>query len=78
MVVTKGGIFEAGFGEILRSPHLQWAGKRKFASWFTNPSLTDPTLGCYIGPVVAYLGLVDLEARVTGPALGAAWYLLNV
>ena len=27
----KGGIFDAGFGEILRSPHLQWAGKRKFA-----------------------------------------------
>ena len=30
-VMSRGGIFEAGFGEILCSPHLQWAGKRKFA-----------------------------------------------
>ena len=29
--IIKGGIFDAGFGEILRSPHLQWAGKCKFA-----------------------------------------------
>ena len=28
----KGGIFDAWFGEILRSPHQQWAGKRKFAT----------------------------------------------
>ena len=43
-VMSKGGIFEAGFGEILCFPHLQWAGKRKFASRFTKPSLPDPTL----------------------------------
>ena len=35
--MSKGGIFDAGFGEILRSPHLQWTGKCKFAP--------DPTLG---------------------------------
>ena len=40
----KGGIFEARFSAILRSSHLQWAGKRKFAPWFTKPSLTDPSL----------------------------------
>ena len=43
-IKTKGGIFDVGFGEILRSPHLQWAGNRKFAPWFTKPSITDPTL----------------------------------
>ena len=42
--VYKGGIFDAGFGEILSSPHLQWAGKRKFATWFTKLSVADPTL----------------------------------
>ena len=30
-VIINGEIFDAGFGEILRSPHLQWAGKQKFA-----------------------------------------------
>ena len=35
-VICKGGIFYAGFGEILRSPHLRWAGKRKFDS--PNPA----------------------------------------
>ena len=43
--MCKGGIFDAGFGEILLSPHLQWVGKRKFAPRFTKPSLTDPRLG---------------------------------
>ena len=43
--MCKGGIFDAGFGEILPSPHLKYAGKRKFTPSFTKPSLTDPTLG---------------------------------
>ena len=43
--MAKGGIFEAGFGEILRPPHLQWAGKRKFALRFIKPGVTDPMLG---------------------------------
>ena len=45
LVMAKGGIFEAGFGEILRPPHLQWAGKRKFALRFIKPGVTDPMLG---------------------------------
>ena len=60
--MSKGGIFEAGFGEILCFPHLQWAGKRKFASRFTKPSLPDPTLA--LGNEAATLPNVrDLHQR---------------
>ena len=43
-IMVKGGIFDTGLGEILRSFHLQRAGKRKFAPRFTKPSVTDPLL----------------------------------
>ena len=53
--MCKVGIFDAGFGEILRSPHLQWAGKRKFAPRFTKPSVTDPTLVGQLARKLGYL-----------------------
>ena len=31
LLICKCGIFDAGYGETLCSPHLKWAGKRKFA-----------------------------------------------
>ena len=41
---NKAGIFDAEFGEILRSPLLQWAEKRKFQPDSPKPGVTDPSL----------------------------------
>ena len=50
----KAGIFDAGFGEILRSPLLiKWAEKCKFQPDSRKPGVTDPSLSCYV------LGLAD-------------------
>ena len=41
---NKGGIFEAGFGEILLSLLLTVSRKRKFQPDSRKPGLTDPSL----------------------------------
>ena len=46
-VVTKAGIFDARFGEILRYPLLQKAEKRKFQPDSRKPGVTDPSLSSY-------------------------------
>ena len=42
--MSKAGIFDIGFGEILLSPLLQWAEKRKFQPDSHKPEVTDPSL----------------------------------
>ena len=37
-------IFDAGFGEILRSPLLQWAEKHKLQPDSRKPGVTDPSI----------------------------------
>ena len=42
--INEAGIFDAGFGEILRSPLLQWAEKLKFPSHSHKLGVTDLSL----------------------------------
>ena len=42
--ISKAGIFDTGFCEILRSPLLQWAEKHKFQPDSRKPGVTDLSL----------------------------------
>ena len=46
-LITKAGIFDAGFGEIMRSRLLQWAEKHKFQPDSRKRGVTDPSLTYY-------------------------------
>ena len=50
-ILTKAGIFDTGFGEILRSPLLQGAEKLKFQPDSRKPGVTDPSLNQHIARV---------------------------
>ena len=42
--MSKAGIFDIGFGEILLSPLLQWAEKHQFQPDSRKPGVADPNL----------------------------------
>ena len=51
VIIMEAGIFDAGFGEILRSPLLlQWAEKHKFHPDSRKPVITDPSLNYHPHP----------------------------